>query len=214
MRARLESLLRRDHRTTAWSGGTTTELAIYPVTADYKQRNYLWRLSTATVDAETSVFSALPGVARTLLLLEGQMSLRHEGHHEAQLRPFDQDTFEGGWTTHSQGQGRDFNVMCTAGVEGHLAPLFIPGGAARALSVRAPRMRSLSWFALYCVDGDLTLSYDGDHAPFGTGDILVAEASSFPAEGELVIANQTDKPRAVIRCILRSTAQSPHGSNA
>ncbi|MGC8489512.1 MAG: HutD/Ves family protein [Clostridia bacterium] len=209
MRAGLKSLLRRDHRTTPWSGGTTTELAIYPMTADYKQGNYLWRLSTATVDAETSVFSALPGVTRTLLLLEGQMSLRHEGHHEARLRPFDQDSFEGGWTTHSQGQGRDFNLMCTAGVDGHLAPLFIPGGAARGVSVRTLRMRSSTWLALYCVDGDLTLSCDSDHAPFDTGDIFVAEASRLPAEGELVIANRTDKPRAVIRCILHSAAQ-PH----
>lgn len=127
MKANLAYLIRRDHKTTAWSGGTTTELAIYPKAANYKQGNYLGRLSTATVDVEASLFSPLPGISRALLLLEGRMTLGHEGHYERELKPFDQDRFDGGWTTHSQGRGRDFNLMCALGAEGELAALVSAG---------------------------------------------------------------------------------------
>jgi len=38
-------------KTSNWSGGTTTQLFIYPPTAEYLQRNFIFRLSTASVKA-------------------------------------------------------------------------------------------------------------------------------------------------------------------
>ena len=65
-----------------WSGGTTTELFIYPEGATYEDRNFKFRLSIATVESETSEFTPLAGVKRTLMLLHGELTLKHEGQYE------------------------------------------------------------------------------------------------------------------------------------
>lgn len=57
--------------TSNWSGGTTTQLFIYPPEASYAARNFLFRISTATVETETSTFTDLTGFNRILLLLNG-----------------------------------------------------------------------------------------------------------------------------------------------
>ena len=58
-------------KTSGWSGGTTTELFIFPPTADYQQRNFQFRLSTATVEADRSDFTLLNGISRKLMVLSG-----------------------------------------------------------------------------------------------------------------------------------------------
>lgn len=70
--------IKKQHTTTKWSGGETTELFIYPENANYKAGNYQFRLSTATVEIEASTFTPLPGVDRTLIVLEGEMQLDHK----------------------------------------------------------------------------------------------------------------------------------------
>ena len=50
-------LTRDDYVTTNWSGGTTTQLAIAPEGAVYGDRNFLWRLSSATVELDHSDFT-------------------------------------------------------------------------------------------------------------------------------------------------------------
>lgn len=108
--------------TIKWSGGETTELFISPVGSSYADRNFDFRLSTATVEVEESVFTALSGVSRVLMVLEGQMNLTHENEHKAELAKFDVDHFEGGWKTASFGTCTDFNLMlrndCRGSVEG------------------------------------------------------------------------------------------------
>ncbi|MFZ9028342.1 MAG: HutD family protein [Crocinitomicaceae bacterium] len=103
---------------TKWSGGLTTELFIYPEGSSYTERNFDFRLSTATVEVETSVFTPLQYVQRTLMVLEGKMELNHQGHHSAVLGPMDVDDFDGGWETSSKGTCVDFNLMCLNGTKG------------------------------------------------------------------------------------------------
>ena len=55
----------------SWSGGTTTQLAIEPENAEYKDRDFLWRVSSATVALEESVFTPLPDYERLIMTLEG-----------------------------------------------------------------------------------------------------------------------------------------------
>lgn len=111
---------RAAQKTSAWSGGTTTELAIFPEDASYAARNFQWRLSTAIVTAEESTFTALPDWHRLLMVLAGSMQLTHAGHHQVTLQPFEQDSFSGNWSTHCVGQGQDFNLMLAAGWQGRL----------------------------------------------------------------------------------------------
>lgn len=106
--------------TTKWSGGTTTELAIYPESAKYSDRNFLWRVSTATVELDESEFTLLPGIHRKIMVLNGKMLLRHEGHGEMFMEPYEQKAFMGDWHTRSFGRVADFNLMTAEGCEGHI----------------------------------------------------------------------------------------------
>lgn len=96
---------------TNWSGGKTSELFIYPKGSNFKAGDFSLRISIATVEVESSTFTPLPDVNRTLMVLEGNLKLEHEGFHSAELNPFDQDQFIGDWTTKSYGKVTDFNVM-------------------------------------------------------------------------------------------------------
>lgn len=106
-----EIIRKSDIKVTEWSGGTTSELFIFPRSADFKLGNFNIRISIATIEVDESTFTSLPGVMRTLMLLEGELLLEHDGHHSARLKQFDQDTFSGDWITRSIGKARDFNVM-------------------------------------------------------------------------------------------------------
>jgi uncharacterized protein len=109
-----------EQNTSTWSSGTKTQLAIYPESALYSERNFLWRISTAVVDAEESVFTSLPGYERLLMVLEGRLELQHEYHHSKTLKPLEIDAFSGHWKTIGHGQARDFNLMFTPSCLGTL----------------------------------------------------------------------------------------------
>ena len=112
-------IIRKDTiETTNWSGGTTSELFIFPTTSTYKDLNFGFRLSRATIDTEESVFTPLPNVKRQLMLLDGKLELIHEGHHTKKLKPLQFDTFSGDWNTKSIGKATDFNLMTLGDTEG------------------------------------------------------------------------------------------------
>lgn len=100
-----------EQKTSLWSGGTTTQLTIFPETATYDQRDFLFRISTAKIEAAESVFTSLPGISRSIMILEGNLTLNHEGHYSKTLQKFDCDAFDGGWKTTSSGKVTDFNLM-------------------------------------------------------------------------------------------------------
>lgn len=107
-------------KTSLWSGGKTTEIFIYPETAEYAQRDFACRISTATVEVETSTFTPLPNVERHLLILEGEMRLKHDEGQWITLQPYVSHSFNGGQHTVSEGKVRDFNVMVTEGYEAEI----------------------------------------------------------------------------------------------
>lgn len=94
-----------------WSGGTSQELYIFPATATVHERNFDVRISTATVEVEESTFTDYSGYLRKLLVMEGELTINHLNHHSVELKPFDQDFFQGDWQTTSIGKVRDFNVI-------------------------------------------------------------------------------------------------------
>ncbi|HTA63634.1 MAG TPA: HutD family protein [Bacteroidia bacterium] len=97
--------------TTTWSGGTTTQLAIYPKEAIYKNLDFIFRISTATIDIEQSTFTSLPNVSRVIMVLDGELTIQYKNQYTKQLKKFDTDVFLGEWETNSIGKVTDFNVM-------------------------------------------------------------------------------------------------------
>lgn len=154
-----------------WSGGSTTELYISPGNSDYKQLDFDFRLSTATVEIESSVFTPLPGVSRTLMVLEGEMTLNHEHHHSTTLLPFDVDNFEGGWTTHSQGQCIDFNLMCIGNTSGSLKGLKIKREEKTMIHVDV----SVNQLFIYLYKGYIIINPDDESINLEEGSVFALE---------------------------------------
>ena len=67
-------LTQKDYVVSQWSGGTTTQIAIAPQGAQYGDRTFLWRLSSATVDLDASDFTPLPDYHRLISPFRGAMS--------------------------------------------------------------------------------------------------------------------------------------------
>lgn len=163
-------------KTTNWSGGTTTELYIYPTDSVYKRMDFSFRLSTATVEIESSEFTSLPGVSRTLMVLEGEMYLEHEGQHSILLHPFEQDHFKGDWTTRSRGKCVDFNLMTRSGTSGNLSTVQIDKSESAAL---VPKSRA-THVIIYVVSGSAKIESDRTNELY-TKDVFVIQ-KPFPKD--------------------------------
>ena len=126
---KITHLTAADFRTSRWSGGTTTELFLYPENGSYASRDFLFRISSATVDLEESDFTPLPGVERFITPLSGSFTLAHPDTAPVVLGPLAAPyRFPGGIATHCVGQATDCNLMLQ-GCEGvmelhqHSAPI-------------------------------------------------------------------------------------------
>lgn len=106
--------------TSAWAGGSTTELWLFPEDGDYSSRNFQARISSATVRLEESDFTALPGVVRYITPLSGGFTLSHPDGRTITMAPLDEPyCFDGGAATHCLGKATDFNLMLK-GVQGSM----------------------------------------------------------------------------------------------
>ena len=103
-----------------WAGGTTEELMIYPMGAQYCNRDFAFRVSTAVVDLEQTDFTLLPAFTRWISILKGHIKLIHEGYGQVSLNPLEAYCFDGGWTTRSIGKCTDFNLMLGKGWNGYI----------------------------------------------------------------------------------------------
>jgi environmental stress-induced protein Ves len=154
---------------TSWSGGTTTELFIFPPGASYLQRNFQFRLSTATVQTDKSDFSVLPGVSRKLMVLSGEITLHHEGQHSKHLSKFEIDEFEGDWKTSSLGKCTDFNLMTTGKTTGALAGIVVKANQHVNHAIKARG----HWLFIYVYKGMIRIQLHDQVTTANKGDLLV-----------------------------------------
>lgn len=159
-----------DYVTTSWSGGETTQLTIAPDGAVYADRDFLWRVSSATVSVEESDFTPLPDYHRLISVLKGDMTLTHGGGETVTLHPGDVHAFEGGDDTHSWGRCTDFNLMLR---RGHAE------GAMEAVSLAAAERRTIDLphdadeLLLYCAEGTIAADCKGRRLAMKMGDSLL-----------------------------------------
>jgi hypothetical protein len=109
-----------------WAHGETTEIYIYPEDGNYTERDFLWRVSSATVDSDSSDFTVLFGVKRWIMPYDATLLLTHTNNskplYSITLKPYEAHCFKGDWTTSSVGKTRDFNLMLKEGAYGILKP--------------------------------------------------------------------------------------------
>lgn len=158
-----------DFSVSNWSGGTTTQLAIYPGDAKYADREFIWRLSSATCDLDESDFTDLPDYNRVLAVLHGEVVLAHEGDRSVKLKPLEYDYFDGGQKTKSYGRCTDYNLMTRKGYRGTLEVIELTEKE-QALEVAPALARGL-----FCTGGYAVVSFDGNSLMVGDGEQLVIE---------------------------------------
>ena len=162
-----------DYVTTQWSGGSTTQLTIAPANAVYADRDFLWRVSSATVELDESDFTALPDYRRFISTVHGDMVLSHNGGGELTLHPGDVHDFDGGNDTHSRGRCTDFNLMLRKGkADGVMGALRLGADETRF----TPEEKAETAL-LYCASGFCTARCGAAEYPLAAGESLLLRGS-------------------------------------
>lgn len=175
MDATIRRITPEEYATSRWSGGTTTQIAIAPAGAVYAERDFLWRVSSATVELETSDFTPLPDYERFLSTLRGTVRLTH-GEETLELNPGSVHRFDGGAPTCSAGTCTDFNLMLRKGrCTGQMYCLRLGEGGVCRLSQAVEATAARRVFLIYCAEGDGELSAEETGVHFAAGEAALAE---------------------------------------
>jgi environmental stress-induced protein Ves len=190
---RIEHFKASELTSNKWSGGTTTQLAIYPKDADYKKRNFLFRLSTATVESDESIFTKLPGVSRKLMILDGEIKIEHKDRYTKTLKKFEQDEFSGDWETKSHGKATDFNLMTTGSVNGEIEAFTVNNSKYISLS------ENVDCYGFYIYSGVVKLSINDKSFELEKGDIIMFFPEDSETDLEILPTTQSELIKSEIK---------------
>ena len=165
-----------EYVTTRWGGGSTTQIAIVPAASQYADRDFLWRVSSATVELETSDFTSLPDYERFLSTLKGTVRVFHDGGAPLTLTPGNIHRFDGGAATRSEGKCTDFNLMLRKGkCVGEMRCLHLGEHGAARLSRTVGLAGARHTLLVYCAEGAGELTAAGETVRFAKGEAVQAE---------------------------------------
>ena len=102
-----------------WTGGKTWQLLIHPADASLAERNFDYRLSSASIETDRSRFTSYPGYERDLVSLTEPMMLSIFGRPQI-VQPMQVIHFYGSDTVESEGETQDLNLIKRAGLPGKL----------------------------------------------------------------------------------------------
>ncbi len=172
----MKSILRKekDFSVSNWSGGKTKELAIFPADSKYADREFIYRLSSATVDLEESDFTMLPDYDRVLMVLQGSTVLTYNGKKSVHLNELEQDSFDGAWATKSYGKITDYNLMTRKGTAGKVDVIRPEAEAVEMGDTLESDLRRRT-HALYCKEGYLIVNAKDGQKMVSPGQLLVME---------------------------------------
>ncbi|MGL6064009.1 MAG: HutD family protein [Fusobacteriaceae bacterium] len=102
----------KDFKSSKWSGGETIQLAISPENLSVKD-DFIWRISSATVEKGDSNFTIFKGYKRFLILLDGELAIKHENKESILLKKLKPYYFSGFLKIESKSEMdiSDFNVI-------------------------------------------------------------------------------------------------------
>ena len=111
------------------------------------------------------------------MIIEGELLLEHEGHYRKVLKRFDQDSFNGSWTTKSYGKVVDFNLMMGEGCEGDLEAIHLDGETTKAVDFQNKKGFFRCVQVVYCVNGEVSIKAAAeDKTIIHKGDIILIKA--------------------------------------
>ncbi|MNF96687.1 HutD [compost metagenome] len=111
-------LPKKDSKASVWSGGLTYEYMIYPETANYVNRDFAFRISSATIEQESSVFTKFKGYYRYLVMLDNclhiEINKEKKLYEKYEIMEFNSDDEVASYT-----KGIDFNWMVSEKISHH-----------------------------------------------------------------------------------------------
>ncbi|OXB19041.1 hypothetical protein B0A80_19875 [Flavobacterium tructae] len=114
----LHLLPKENCKPAVWSGGLTYEYMIYPKTANYADRDFAFRISSATIEQEPSVFTQFKGYHRYLVMLDNGLDI--EINQEKKVyEQFEIMEFNSNDAVTSFTKGIDFNWMVSEKISQH-----------------------------------------------------------------------------------------------
>ena len=111
-------LYKKDSKASIWSGGLTHEYMIYPKTANYADRDFVFRISSATIEEVPSEFTKFKGYHRYLVMLDNcldvEVNKEKKAYEKYEIMEFNSDDEVTSYT-----KGIDFNWMISEKISHH-----------------------------------------------------------------------------------------------
>ncbi|MEN2488489.1 HutD family protein [Flavobacterium sp. B11] len=109
---------KKNTKPSIWSGGLTYEYMIYPKTANYADRDFAFRISSATIEQTPSEFTKFKGYHRYLVMLDNDLDVEvnkeKKAHEKYEIMEFNSDDEVTSFT-----KGTDFNWMVSEKISRH-----------------------------------------------------------------------------------------------
>ena len=114
----ISHFLKKDTKPSIWSGGLTYEYMIYPKTANYADRDFGFRISSATIEEVPSEFTKFKGYHRYLVMLNNDLDVEinkeKKSYKKYEIMEFNSDDDVISYT-----KGTDFNWMVSEKISDH-----------------------------------------------------------------------------------------------
>ncbi|MDF9866523.1 environmental stress-induced protein Ves [Bacilli bacterium PM5-3] len=114
----IKYIKQEDTKTTKWAKGSTSEYYIYPESCNYMNKDFLFRISSATIDEQPARFTMFIGYTRYLTMLDSALDISinrkqntYENHEIIKFHSED-DTI-------AYSTGKDFNLMVKEDIKDH-----------------------------------------------------------------------------------------------
>ncbi|KAF2334844.1 HutD family protein [Flavobacterium daemonense] len=111
-------LSKESSKASVWSGGLTYEYMIYPKTANYADKDFLFRISSATIEEAPSEFTKFKGYYRYLVMLDNCLNIEinkeKRTYEKYEILEFNSDDDVTSYT-----KGIDFNWMVSEKISQH-----------------------------------------------------------------------------------------------
>lgn len=101
---------------TVWNGGETFEYYIYPEDSSYVNRDFLFRISAATINKVPSTFTKFKNYQRFLVMFDNDLQINRNGVDETYAQ-YDIFKFDSNTDITSYSKGNDFNLMVSKNVK-------------------------------------------------------------------------------------------------
>ena len=187
---KIEVIRKEENIVSNWSGGSTSQLYIFPKNSTLQERDFDFRISSAIVEVEESEFTSFVGYDRLLMVLNGELEIVHENQYSKTLKQFEIDSFSGDWKTSSKGKIVDFNLILKRGIKGSFRYIDFRRDRLhfRDRSRPVPKMQSVRIIGYYVISGKMEIIVNQDHYLVSEGELIMienrGEKDSFDLKGD------------------------------